>query len=103
MEDDPLLADYRSTPMPFVIVSTGGDRSSANWGRYAELKVPLLAIHGTADTATDPTGSADLIDMAPSTDKRLMLVDGALHFILDDLESERVLQETRSWLDERTR
>jgi len=39
--------------------------------RAGELRLPLLAMHGTADTLTDPAGSEAFVAGAGSADKTL--------------------------------
>ena len=99
LEDDDLL--YLGA-MNFTTASTGGNLADENWERYDELTVPILAIHGTADEATSPAGSEELIEDASSTDKTLELVDGAKHSLLDDSDAESVMSTMLRWLERHT-
>jgi alpha-beta hydrolase superfamily lysophospholipase len=69
--------------------------------RMEELSVPVLAMHGTADTITDPEGSKALIQRARSTDKTLKLYDGLYHDLLHEPEKAQVTTEVDKWLTER--
>lgn len=65
----------------------------------AQITMPLLLLHGTADKITHPEGSMQLYARAAATDKTLRLFDGAYH----ELHNEDVQDEVRGliadWLD----
>ena len=46
--------------------------------------MPLLALHGTADKLTAPSGSRALIETIPSRDKTLRIYDGYFHDLLHE-------------------
>lgn len=96
--DDPLI--YRGSPR-LQVASTVLETSSDNWRRYREWRVPVLAIHGTDDTVTDPRGSERLIEQVGATDKTLHLVDGGYHELLNDIERETTLRVVLDWLEQR--
>ncbi|XXF76956.1 lysophospholipase [Myxococcaceae bacterium GXIMD 01537] len=66
--------------------------------RMEEVAVPLLVLHGTADTVTDPEGSKALVKRARSTDKTLKLYEGLYHDLLHEPEKARVTADTVEWL-----
>lgn len=66
--------------------------------RMEEVSVPVLAMHGTADTITDPEGSKALVKQARSTDKTLKLYDGLYHDLLHEPEKAQVLGDVTQWL-----
>jgi alpha-beta hydrolase superfamily lysophospholipase len=66
-----------------------------------EVSTPLLVMHGTADTVTDPEGSKDLARRASSKDKTLKLYDGLYHDLLHEPEKAQVLGDVTQWLKER--
>ncbi|PKA63444.1 hypothetical protein AXF42_Ash005339 [Apostasia shenzhenica] len=73
--------------------------------RFGELTVPFLTLHGTADGVTAPEGSKMLYEKAASEDKSLILYEGMYHSLIQgepEENSERVLADMRSWIDERT-
>lgn len=43
------------------------------------VSAPLLVLHGTLDTRSEPAHSEELVRRAASTDKTLRLVEGAHH------------------------
>lgn len=72
------------------------------WAHGDELDVPVVALHGTADRATDPRGSAELIRRARSQDKTLVLYQGLYHDLFHEPESEQVMGDVIDWLVRRT-
>jgi alpha-beta hydrolase superfamily lysophospholipase len=69
--------------------------------RMEELSTPVLVMHGTADTVTDPEGSKALAQRASSQDKTLKLYDGLFHDLLHEPEKAQVLSDVTQWLHER--
>ncbi|MFP2908988.1 lysophospholipase [Pyxidicoccus sp. 3LFB2] len=68
--------------------------------RMEELSTPVLVMHGTADTVTDPEGSKALAQRASATDKTLKLYDGLFHDLLHEPEKAQVLGDVSGWLKE---
>ena len=62
---------------------------------------PLLIMHGTADRLTDPDGSRQFHDRAASTDKTLLMFDGAYHEMLFDLNAGEFVNAIRAWITAR--
>lgn len=98
-----LRADKVFYPGPLrLLTAAGGLRQSRrNWPAYPALRTPLLAVHGTADTSTDPAGSSDLIALVASSDKTLLSVSGGRHALLDDTDRDRTREFILSWIDAR--
>lgn len=71
------------------------------WARAPEMDVPLLALHGTADRATDPRGSAELVRRARGTDKTLLLYRGLYHDLFHEPERDQVMGDVEAWLGKR--
>ncbi|MBA0820831.1 hypothetical protein Gohar_022309 [Gossypium harknessii] len=65
------------------------------------LRVPLLVLHGTDDTVTDPQASQKLYEAAASTDKTIKLFEGLLHDLLFELERETIMDDIIQWLNYR--
>ncbi|TYI11328.1 hypothetical protein ES332_A09G202100v1 [Gossypium tomentosum] len=63
------------------------------------LRVPLLVLHGTDDTVTDPQASQKLYEAAASTDKTIKLFEGLLHDLLFELERETIMDDIIQWLN----
>ena len=69
------------------------------WAHVDEIDVPLLALHGTANTATDPRGSAELVRRARTKDKTLLLYRGLFHDLVREPERVQVMEDVEDWLD----
>lgn len=67
----------------------------------AEVKVPLLALHGTGDRVTPPEGTEALHRDAASADKTLKLYPGLYHDLVHEPEKETVIADIVSWIDAR--
>ena len=63
------------------------------------LEVPLLALHGTADEVTPPSGSKALVSAAASKDKTLKLYEKLVHDLLHEPEREQVMNDVATWLE----
>lgn len=68
---------------------------------FPKFELPVFILHGTADRATSPAGSQFFYDTAGSRDKTLRLYQDHYHDLLNDLGRERVLQDIRTWIEER--
>ncbi len=69
--------------------------------KMSDFSDSVLIIHGTEDGLTNPKGSENLYEIAPSTDKTLHLIEGGYHELLNDLERDRVLDLILNWIRER--
>jgi len=94
---------------PLVYQPAGPARTAAGlldaleriWSRADELDVPLLALHGTGDKATDPRGSTELVDRAKTNDSTLLLYRGLYHDLVREPERDQVMTDIENWLVER--
>ena len=84
-----------------LVAGTGGNIAHDNWNLYPDWKVPVLLMHGTADTWTDPRGSQRLFEAVASEDKTLHLVEGGYHELLNDTGRDETLQLLLTWLERR--
>lgn len=71
------------------------------WARAGEIDVPLLGMHGTADKATDPRGTRELVERVHSSDKKLVLYRGLYHDLVREPERVQVMEDIQSWLEQR--
>jgi len=67
----------------------------------ATLSLPLLTMHGTADTLTLPAGSELVMEHAGSEDKSIIRYDGMYHELLNEPEREKVLGDVVRWVEAR--
>lgn len=73
-------------------------------GRYEEVEVPLLIVHGGDDVVCDPACVKELYARAASKDKTLKIYDGMWHQIVGEPEEnvELVFGDILEWLRSRT-
>lgn len=67
------------------------------------MTLPLLILHGEADTVTDPSVSKALYEKSTSSDKKLELYKDACHALIEGEPDETIIQvlsDIISWLDE---
>lgn len=65
----------------------------------ADLRLPLLILHGADDKLVNPSGSQLAYDKASSPDKTLKLYPGMRHEIMNEIGKEAVLDDILGWLD----
>jgi alpha-beta hydrolase superfamily lysophospholipase len=95
MTKDPLVYDKSAPAHTAAEVIRAVDRIRE---RSAELAVPVLALHGTADEVTPPDGSKELIEAAGG-DKTLKLYAGLYHDLLHEPERAEVMADIIAWID----
>ncbi len=64
----------------------------------AEINLPILIMHGTADRLSDPGGSQMLYERVGSSDKTLKLYEGFYHEVFNEPDHLRVLGDMETWL-----
>ena len=106
--DSAVVADMDKDPLiyqpPGPARSIGGLVAAIEkiWAHADEIDVPILGLHGTADKATDPRGTIDLVNGVHSSDKKLLLYKGLYHDMFHEPEHEQVLGDVFAWLKART-
>ena len=70
-------------------------------GSAHEIGLPMLILHGGADSMTAPAGSQFLYERISSEDKTLQIYPGLYHEIFNEPEKEQVLGDIERWLEER--
>jgi alpha-beta hydrolase superfamily lysophospholipase len=88
--------------VPVLTAATALDEAALLWGELAGWHIPTLAVHGTADTYTDPKASGDFVTGIAAQDKTFCHVDAAYHELLNDLCADEVLELIINWLDSHT-
>jgi alpha-beta hydrolase superfamily lysophospholipase len=94
VEDDPL---YQRRITPRLAAETFS-AIAATRARAGEFRVPLLILHGTADTVTSPAGSQSYHDAAGGADKTYRAYAGALHNLFVETNREEVFDDIASWI-----
>jgi alpha-beta hydrolase superfamily lysophospholipase len=69
--------------------------------RAAQFHVPLLVLHGTADTLTSPAGSRRFFEAAGAADKTYRSYEGAFHNLLVETNREEVYDDIAAWINAR--
>jgi len=69
--------------------------------RLPDLRLPLLVLHGSADTLADPAGTHLVADRAGSDDLTKKVYDGLFHEVFNEPEQDRVLGDLVDWLQPR--
>jgi alpha-beta hydrolase superfamily lysophospholipase len=64
-----------------------------------QIRVPLLIVHGTADSLVPSGASQELFDRVSSNDRVFKEYEGLYHEVLNEPEKERVFADIRAWLD----
>ncbi|HEU4559138.1 MAG TPA: alpha/beta hydrolase [Longimicrobium sp.] len=98
MNADPLTA-HEVQPTSTVAELVRADERLKR--EFPSIKLPVLILHGTADTVTNPKGSQFFFDTAGSADKTLKLYEGHVHDLLNDYGREEVMADITGWLDAR--
>lgn len=95
MNADPLIAHEAQPTATMAALVHADERLRKS---FAQIKLPLLILHGTADKAAKAAGSQLFYDQAGSSDKTLKLYEGGFHDLLNDTDKERVMGDITSWM-----
>lgn len=98
LDADPLIAGETQPAITLAALIRAGERLGRD---VSQLTIPVLILHGTADRATQPSGSQLFYDTTGSRDKTLLLREGGYHDLLSDFGRDAVLEEILSWIAER--
>jgi alpha-beta hydrolase superfamily lysophospholipase len=66
--------------------------------RMAEIRLPILILHGGADPVNSVQGSRDLYDSVSSADKELKIYPGGMHEPHNDVNRDEVINDVENWL-----
>jgi alpha-beta hydrolase superfamily lysophospholipase len=103
--DPAVVAAYRADPLVFNGKITAGAAAALLTSmetfpsRYAELRLPILLQHGTADALVDIAGTRALETGAVNATVTSHYYDGLYHEIFNEPEQAAVLGDTIGWLD----
>jgi alpha-beta hydrolase superfamily lysophospholipase len=96
LRDDPLTdVKYSPTLHREAMAAMRWTREHA-----ADLRLPLLLLHGAADPLTPPRGSQAFFEKVASQDKTLKLYEGGFHNPFGDTNRQEVLADVVRWLDQ---
>lgn len=105
--DPDVVSAYQADPLVYrgkIPARLGGEMISTMQSfpaRLPTLTMPVLVMHGSADTLTNPEGSRLVERLASSTDKTLIIWDGLRHEIFNEPEKGEVIGTLTRWLQER--
>lgn len=98
MNADPLIANETQPANTVAALVRADERLKA---AFADVTLPVLILHGTADKAALAKGSQLFHDKAGSADKTLKLYEGHYHDLLADLGKEGVMADILGWIEAR--
>lgn len=99
-EEDPLVHHGKLSARTVAEIAGAVERFP---DAVPSLELPLLAMHGTADTLVPLAGTEMVHERAGSRDKRLELYVGLYHEILNEPERDRVIDDVVGWISEHAR
>ena len=65
--------------------------------RAGEIKLPLLVVHGSADSITPADASRRFADALGSEQKEFVALEGQYHEVLNEPEKEETIQRVIDW------
>lgn len=98
VEDDPLYQRRITPALASAVMAT----VAATSARAAEFRIPLLVLHGSADTVTSPTDSRDFCARAGVVDRTFKAYEGAFHNLFVETNRDEVFDDIGAWIGART-
>lgn len=106
--DAEIAALYENDPLGLVntrIAARTGHELISHEAYFAEhapaIELPLLILHGGADTVTDPSATRMLHDKVSSTDKSYHIFEGMFHELHNEIKRDEWMAMVGDWLDAR--
>ena len=65
----------------------------------AEVRIPIMLIHGGADPLNSPNGIQTFFDKITLVDKALKIYPGSYHEVHNDLDQNVVMKDVTQWLE----
>lgn len=96
-KDDP---DVYLGPPPRGFLQAAGQVEEVR-GRLADIGLPLLAMHGSADLLVSPQALRDVVAGVSSEDLTAILWPGLWHEIFNEPEKDRVIRSMVEWISAR--
>lgn len=102
--DPDVVAAYRADPLVHTgkmsarLASEMLDTMARVQAQAADIRLPLLIVHGSKDTLASPEGAQEMFSRISSPDKRFELLDGLYHEVFNEPEREEVLDLVCAWL-----
>jgi alpha-beta hydrolase superfamily lysophospholipase len=105
--DTVVVADYDNDPLNHrgkVRARTGLELLSAGpqvFQRADEISLPIMIMHGDADSIASVDGSHQLHQSIASADKSIQIFHGLYHEILNEPEKDQILSDIVRWMQNR--
>lgn len=96
--DDPLVHHGKVTAGLGVALI---DAMAQTLSQASTITLPMIVMHGGADTLAAPAGSEMFFQGLGSSDKTLRLLPGLYHEILNEPEGDSIAMEYIQWLEDR--
>ena len=93
--DDPLVHSL-GTPRLGTELTRAVEWTQAH---AAEMRVPCLIVHGSADRLAPPEGSRVFYENMTLTDKERQVYEGYYHEVFNDVGKEQVLAAVEAWVE----
>lgn len=94
-EDDPLVHDQMSARLGKALIEQG----EYLMNHAAQLTIPALLMHGTADQVTSPTATREFAERATDADVTHIEYPDLYHELHNEPEQEVVFGDMITWLD----
>lgn len=102
--DPAVVAAYRADPLVYTgkmsarLAAEMFEAMAAVRSRAGEITLPILLLHGEADSLTAPEGSRFLNEHVSSPDRELKLYPGLYHEIFNEPERDSVIGDVTTWI-----
>jgi len=103
--DPEVVRTYMNDPLVFHgkyssrLVSEMTATMQRTLARAADIRLPVLLMHGEEDALASPSGSRDMFENAGSEDKTLKIYPDLFHEIFNEPEQDQVLADMSDWLE----
>ncbi len=95
-KDDPLVFNGKMTARISNVMNDGIARIAAEG---SIISLPVLLLHGSADSLCDPECSKYLHKLISSQQNQLIIYDGFFHEVYNEPEQETVFNDVLNWLN----
>ena len=106
--DPAVVAAYLADPLVYTgkmsarLAAEMFDAMAAVRAQAGRISLPLLLLHGEADSLTAPEGSQFLAEHVASPDRELKLYPGLFHEIFNEPERDSVIADVTGWIGKHT-
>ena len=103
--DPKVVQTYMNDPLVFHgkytsrLVSEMTATMNDTLARAADIRLPVMLMHGEEDALTSPAGSREMFENAGSEDKTLKTYPGLYHEIFNEPEQDQVMSDMSDWLE----